>query len=103
MADFNISATTGQWLTSGYSLTMAIIMPLTAFQINRFPIKWLYCTALMIFLAGLLLNAAAVNFPMMMGAGHSGAGRRNDLDYGIGDHSFHLPAEKKEAPWACMA
>lgn len=29
--DLNISITTGQWLTSGYSLVMAITMPLTAF------------------------------------------------------------------------
>lgn len=35
--DLGISVTTGQWLTSGYSL--AITMPLTAFLINRFPAK----------------------------------------------------------------
>ena len=34
--EFDIRAVIGQWLTSGYSLAMAIIMPLTAFLINRF-------------------------------------------------------------------
>lgn len=28
--DFHISVTTGQWLTSGFSLAMGIMMPLTA-------------------------------------------------------------------------
>lgn len=64
--DLNISVTTGQWLTSGYSLAMAITMPLTAFLINRFPTKRLYCTAIFIFLAGLLISAVSANFPMMM-------------------------------------
>ena len=40
--DFQITLTTGQWLTSGYSLAMGIMMPLTAFLINRFPTRNLY-------------------------------------------------------------
>lgn len=64
--DLNISVTTGQWLTSGYSLAMAITMPLTAFLINRFPTKRLYCIAIIIFLAGLLISAVSYNFPLMM-------------------------------------
>lgn len=35
-ADLNIDVITGQWLTSGYSLAMGIMMPLTAFLITRF-------------------------------------------------------------------
>lgn len=66
MAEFSVSATTGQWLTSGYTLTMAIIMPLTAFLINRFPTKRLYCASIAILIVGLILSAAAVNFSMMM-------------------------------------
>ena len=31
ISDLEISVTAGQWLTSGYSLAMGIIMPLTAF------------------------------------------------------------------------
>lgn len=66
MEDFRISATTGQWLTSGYSLAMGIMMPLTAFLINRFPTRKLYLTAIIGFLAGLLLSVLAPNFPVMM-------------------------------------
>ncbi len=65
-SDLGVSVTTGQWLTSGYSLVMAIIMPLTAFLINRFPTKRLYSTAIFIFIVGLLISGFAMNFPMMM-------------------------------------
>lgn len=64
--DLNISITMGQWLTSGYSLAMAIMMPLTAFLINRFPTKKLYCSAIVIFIAGLMICCVAPTFPIMM-------------------------------------
>lgn len=64
--DFSISVTTGQWLTSGYSLSMGIMMPLTAFLINRFSSRRLYMTAIIGFLIGLLLCVIAPNFPVLM-------------------------------------
>ncbi|MDE7425842.1 MAG: multidrug efflux MFS transporter [Lachnospiraceae bacterium] len=64
--DLNISITMGQWLTSGYSLAMAIMMPLTAFLINRFPTKKLYCSAIIIFIVGLMICCMAPTFPIMM-------------------------------------
>jgi EmrB/QacA subfamily drug resistance transporter len=64
--DFNISVNTGQWLTSGYSLAMAIMMPLTAFLITRFPTRKLYCTAVAVFLTGLFICIISTNFPLMM-------------------------------------
>lgn len=64
--DLDISVMTGQWLTSGYSLAMAITMPLTAFLIDRFPTKRLYCAAMAIFLGGLIISAVSANFPLMM-------------------------------------
>ncbi|HAB96446.1 MAG TPA: MFS transporter, partial [Enterococcus sp.] len=66
VTDLQISVTTGQWLTSGYSLAMAIVMPLTAYLMNRVPTKKLYLAALGIALVGLLLCAAAPNFLVMM-------------------------------------
>lgn len=64
--DLGVSVSTGQWLTSGYALAMAIVMPLTAFLITRFPTKKLYLAGLIIALIGLLLCAISTNFPMMM-------------------------------------
>ena len=45
---------------------MAIVMPLTAYLMNRVPTKKLYLAALGIALVGLLLCAAAPNFLVMM-------------------------------------
>lgn len=66
VADFQISITTGQWLTSGFSLAVGIVMPLTAFLITRFPTRKLYLSGLLIFLLGLILSATAPNFFVMM-------------------------------------
>lgn len=45
---------------------MAIIMPLTAFLLTRFPTKRLYCTAVFVFTVGLITSAAARNFIVLM-------------------------------------
>lgn len=64
--DLHISVTTGQWLTSAYSLAMGIMMPLTAFLITRFPTRKLYLTAILLFIIGLFVCGIAPNFPIMM-------------------------------------
>ena len=63
---FGISTSVGQWITSGYSLAMGMIMPLTAFLITRFPTKKLYLTGIGGFIAGLLISIFAGNFALMM-------------------------------------
>ena len=63
---FGVSTSIGQWVTSGYSLAMGIVMPLTAFLITRFPTKRLYLTGIGGFLVGLLLSIFAGNFAVMM-------------------------------------
>lgn len=63
---FGVSTSIGQWVTSGYSLAMGMIMPLTAFLITRFPTKRLYLTGIGGFLVGLLLSIFAGNFAVMM-------------------------------------
>lgn len=66
--DFHISVTMGQWLTSGYSLAMGIVMPLTAFLITRFPTKKLYISGIVFTILGLFLCVIAKSFPVLMGA-----------------------------------
>lgn len=63
---FGISTSLGQWVTSGYSLAMGVIMPLTAFLITRFPTKKLYMTGIGGFIVGLLFSIFAPNFGLMM-------------------------------------
>lgn len=66
IADFEISVTTGQWLTSAYSLVMAIMMPLTAYLIKRIPTRRLYITTIAIFLIGTGVCMVAPNFQILM-------------------------------------
>ena len=66
MGELRLDAATGQWLTSGYSLAMGIMMSLTAFLITRFPTRRLYLTSLLLFIAGSLLCVVAPGFEIMM-------------------------------------
>lgn len=63
---FKVSTSIGQWVTSGYSLAMGMVMPLSAFLITRFPTKRLYMTGIGGFLVGLLFSIFAGNFGLMM-------------------------------------
>lgn len=63
---FGISTSVGQWITSGYSLAMGMIMPLTAFLITRFPTKKLYLVGTGGFILGLLISIFAGSFGVMM-------------------------------------
>ena len=63
---FGISTSVGQWITSGYSLAMGMIMPLTAFLITRFPTKKLYLAGIGGFILGLLISIFAGSFGGMM-------------------------------------
>ena len=42
MKDLNISVSTAQWLSTGYMLATGIVMPFTAFLIDRFKTKTLF-------------------------------------------------------------
>ncbi|MBW3081696.1 DHA2 family efflux MFS transporter permease subunit [Bifidobacterium saguinibicoloris] len=66
VADLGVTMQTGQWLTSGYSLAMGIVMPLTAFLITRFPTKPLYLAGTVLFIIGSLICVAPVPFAVIM-------------------------------------
>lgn len=55
MKSFNISATTVQWLTTGFMLVMGITMPITGFFIKRFDSRKLYLSSAAIFLMGTII------------------------------------------------
>ena len=59
---FHVSTSTGQWITSGYSLVMGMVLPLTAFLITKFPTKWLYTAGIACFIAGLAFSIFAGSF-----------------------------------------
>lgn len=66
MNSLNISADTGQWLTSIYTLAMGIMIPVTPFLIKRFSTKALFFTTITTFTLGLGLAAIAPNFTVLL-------------------------------------
>ncbi|MCC9145265.1 MULTISPECIES: MDR family MFS transporter [unclassified Arthrobacter] len=67
MADLNITAGTAQWLTTGFMLTMAVVIPATGFLLQRFSMRGLFLTAMSLFSAGTLLAALAPGFGTLLG------------------------------------
>ena len=68
MGEFSISADVVQWLTTGYLLLLSVAIPTSPFMVRRFPTKALFITAIMLFSAGTLVGALALNFPMLLAA-----------------------------------
>lgn len=66
MASLSVDATTVQWLTSGYSLVEAVVIPLSAYLIGRFTTRQLYISGFVLFTAGSLLAALAPAFPFLL-------------------------------------
>lgn len=67
IADLQISAGTAQWLTSGFLLTMAVVIPTTGFLIQRFAARAIYLTSMVLFSLGTLLCAVAPGYPVLLG------------------------------------
>jgi len=66
MKDLNITVNTGQWLTSGFILFLAVMTPFTAYLITRFRTRPLYFVSTILFILGLAICAYSKNFIMMM-------------------------------------
>ncbi len=68
MAEFGVSANVAQWLTTGFLLTMAVVIPTTGFLLRRFSLRALFGAALVLFVLGTLIASLAPSFPVMLAA-----------------------------------
>ena len=66
MQDFAIDATTVQWLTSGYSLVMAVVIPLSPYLMGRFGSRKLFLTSMALFAIGSIAASLAPVFAIIM-------------------------------------
>lgn len=66
VADLDITVATGQWLTTGFLLTMAVVIPLTGFLLERFPLRSVFFAAMSLFAAGTLIAALAPGFGFLL-------------------------------------
>ncbi|WP_057765100.1 DHA2 family efflux MFS transporter permease subunit [Cytobacillus praedii] len=68
MEEFDVNATAVQWLSTGYMLINGILIPASAFFIQRFSDKKLFITAMLLFTLGTLLASLAPAFGVLLGA-----------------------------------
>jgi DHA2 family lincomycin resistance protein-like MFS transporter len=66
IADLGITVSTAQWLTSGFLLTMAVVIPTTGFLLQRFPPRRVYLASMTLFATGTVVAALAPGFPLLM-------------------------------------
>ena len=66
MADFHISTALGQWMTNGYMLVNGVMVPLTAFLIQRLKTRSLYLSAVFVFAVGTLVAGFAPSYPILI-------------------------------------
>ncbi|KQT93467.1 hypothetical protein ASG49_00080 [Marmoricola sp. Leaf446] len=64
--DLDISATTGQWLTTGYLLILAVLIPATGFVMRKFHLRTIFLTSMSLFALGTALAAVAPAFGLLM-------------------------------------
>jgi DHA2 family lincomycin resistance protein-like MFS transporter len=63
---FQISAATAQWLTTGFLLTLGILMPMTGLLLQWFTTRQLFIGSLTSLIVGTLIAALAFNFEILM-------------------------------------
>ncbi len=66
MNQFKIDASTAQWLATGFMLVSGILVPISAYLVQKFSYRQLFITAMASFSIGSLVCAMSGNFEVMM-------------------------------------
>ena len=66
MEDLNITANEGQWLTTAFMLVNGIMIPITAYFINRFTTRQIFLSSMILFTAGTAVAGFASNFTILL-------------------------------------
>lgn len=66
MADLGVQANIAQWLTTAFLLTMAIVIPITGFLLQRMNTRPIFMLAMSIFAGGTLICAVAPGIEMLI-------------------------------------
>ncbi len=66
MSEMSVDASTVQWLTTGFTLVNAIMIPVTAFLIDRFSVKGLFAASMAIFAVGSALAGIAPQYAILL-------------------------------------
>lgn len=66
VVDLQISLSVAQWLTTAFMLTMATVIPVTGFLLQRVATRPVFITAMTLFSAGTLIAAIAPGFEVLL-------------------------------------
>lgn len=66
MKEFSVSTSLVQWITTGYLLVLAVVIPTSGYLKDRFPMKGLFLSGAGIFIVGTLLGAWSPSFPVLL-------------------------------------
>lgn len=66
MKQLHIEASTGQWLSTAFMLTMAVVIPTTGWILQRLSTRIVYILALTLFSLGTLMAAVSGNFGLLL-------------------------------------
>ncbi len=67
-SDLDITVQAAQWLTTAFMLTMAVVIPITGFLLQRFHTRPVFIAAMSLFSAGTLIAAVAPGYEVLLGA-----------------------------------
>lgn len=66
MRDFKISTATAEWLSTAFLLVNGVMIPISAWLINRFGSRKMYLSAMSTFFIGTVIAAIAPNFQTLL-------------------------------------
>lgn len=66
MADFGVTERSAQWLTTAFMLTMAVVIPVTGWLLDRLPTRTVFLMAMGLFSLGTLLCMVAPTFALLL-------------------------------------
>src|SRR5699024_1375183 len=65
-ASLGIPPELGQWMTSAFMLTMAVVIPTTGFLLQRFTTRQIFLAAMILFTSGTLICLVAPGFTVLL-------------------------------------
>lgn len=100
MRSFDISTSTVQWLTTSFMLVTGIMIPISAWLINKLNSRVMYISAMATFLIGTIIAFTAPNFGLLLTGRviqSIGVGVSMPLNQTVMLSIF--PPEKRAPPW----
>jgi len=103
MADFNVTTSTAQWLSTGFMLVNGILIPISAYLVDTFTYRKLFIFSMVFFTIGSVICAISGNFPIMMvGRVVQAVGAGILMPLGMNIFMTIFPPEKRGAAMGLM-